>query len=52
MPRPVSMWKRLTWAFQNQLVTYALTRCGGNVEAAAKVLEVSPVIASSMQLEL
>ena len=42
MPRPVSLWKQLTWAYQSQLITYALTRCGGDVPAAARLLEVTP----------
>ena len=33
---------RLTWAYQEQLVAYAMTRCGDDISAAARLLEVTP----------
>ena len=42
MPRSSSLWNELTWAYPSQLVTDALTRCGGNVNAAATLLEIRP----------
>lgn len=41
MPRPPSLFKRITRAYQQQLISYALTRCQGNVQQAAALLEVS-----------
>lgn len=44
MPRPPSLWKELTWAYQDLLLTYALTRCQGDVAEAAKLLGISQTI--------
>ena len=41
MARPPSIFKALTWAYQQQIITYALTRSHGNVQQAARLLEVS-----------
>ena len=38
MARPPSIFKALTWAYQQQIITYALVRCEGDVQQAANFL--------------